>query len=282
MKQGKRVRVMVVPYHLGRKNVSLGRGPMALINAGLQDKLRQAGLNSRIMVVHRQKPFTSALEATADVNKQLARLVKESVTAGEFPLVLAGDCNSSIGILGGLETASMGVVWCDAHGDFNTPETSLSGCFDGMALAILTGDGHASWRKKITSLPPVEKSRVVLIGVRDLDPGEKMRLKKSSITQITPKRMRTVGAYLETLCSRVQDIYLHVDMDIFDPGVAPANAYQTDGGVSLTDMLGVVRFLASRVRIRAAALTAFDPAFDGEGKTRKIGVRIGSEICVVE
>lgn len=243
--------------------MGLGLGPMALVKAGLQNRLEKVGNTAGLTVVHRQKPFTNELEAIEEINKNLALAVRAAVSAGEFPLVLAGDCNSSIGTLGGLGLASIGVVWLDAHGDFNTPETSPSGYFDGMPLAILTGSCYRTLWNNVTALPPIPESRVALIGARDLDPKEKIRLRQSQIKQVAP----TI---------KLKEVYLHIDLDVLDPLIAPCNAYQAANGLSLADVLQIIRLITSQFRIRAAALTAFDPAFDVNGRTRKIGMEIAN------
>jgi len=123
--------VIEVPYHMGLEDAGVGRGPARILRAG-----------SFVTVLHVRKrdETATAIDAIVDLNRQLRTAVRDTVAEGDLPVVLAGNCNSCLGTLAGIEADRIGIVWLDAHADFNTPETSLSGSLDGMALAAAIGD----------------------------------------------------------------------------------------------------------------------------------------------
>src|SRR5262249_19886505 len=151
---------------------------------------------------------------------------------GALPLVLSGNCNAAVGVLAGLQPTRPAVVWFDAHGDYNTPETTVSGFLDGMALAIATG---RCWRSLASTVPGFEPSgedQVALVGARDVDAGEAEILEKSAVRRIRVAEVRSAGVEaafgpaLAALESRSDSIYLHLDLDVLDPDEAPANPYR--------------------------------------------------------
>jgi len=233
--------------------------------------LRQSG-------VERGESFRDSVSASRAVNQQLAHLVRRAVVEGRLPLVLAGSCDSSIGTLTGFDHARCGVIWLDAHGDFNTPNSTISGFFAGMALAVITGHCYQNLWSRIGDSTPIAESATLLLGVRDLDPAERERLQHSAIQVVAWHNGKPAGdvfVALDTLAARVQEIYLHIDLDAFDPSVAPGIVdFPVPGGLSLVDMERIVRAAVTRFDIRAASLTSFDPDRDHEEKTLRAGLRI--------
>jgi arginase len=209
--------------------------------------------------------------ATAfELQRMLADHVRDAVQGERFPLVLAGNCNSAVGTLAGIKAADprpLGVVWLDGHADLNTPETTPSGFLDGMALAIALG---RCWRTMSAGVPgfrPLDEEDVVLVGARDLDPGEREYLARSAITVVDGRadaadRAAALARALDRLAERVEDVYLHIDLDVLDPEEARANPLAPPGGLSVNEAASAVAAVADRLSIRAAAITAYDPSCD--------------------
>ena len=140
-----RVSLIAVPYDLGRADVGSGRGPAAYLKAGAAETLRARGHEVEIVTVKREAPFTDELKAVLDVDEAVAVAVDEAVFGDALPLVVAGNCNVTLGVRAGLQRAGDGdaaLVWLDAHGDFNTPATTETGYLDGMPLAMLCGRAY--------------------------------------------------------------------------------------------------------------------------------------------
>jgi arginase len=212
------------------------------------------------------------------VCKQLAAAVSKAIVEGEFPFVLAGSCDISAGILGGFRHDRCGVVWIDAHGDFNTPESTITGFFPGMSLAVITGHCYRSYWAQIGDDSPVAEAATLVLGVRDLDPAERQRFKRSAIKVVEWHEGRSHGdaaASLDVLAEHVQEVYLHIDMDALDPQVAPGIVdYPVPGGLSLEDLQAAIAGVAARFQVRGATLATYNPGCDENDKTLRVGLRV--------
>ncbi len=199
---------------------------------------------------------------------------------GRTPLVLAGNCGSCLSTLAGLGSDPIGVLWLDAHGDFNTPETSTTGFLDGMGLSIAVGHCWTAIARTIPAFTPVPESNVLLLGARDLDPEERRRVEGSEITWIPARPIiergpsAALAAPFAALATRARRVYLHVDLDVLDPEVAHANALPVAGGLSVEQVCETIRMVKAQLAIAALAITAYDPSFDADGRTYRAGVEI--------
>lgn len=268
-----------VPYHAGDESVGSSKGPQRLLEAGADGVLTARGIAVTLERVDRGAPFRDTAASAARVNSQLADRVRRAVDAGQLPLVLSGSCNSSMGVLAGFDHVRCGAVWLDAHGDFNTPETTVSGFFAGMSMAVITGHCYRNYWAQIGDSTPMVEDTVVMYGVRDLWPeAERERLERSAIRVVEWRDGRPQGdvlAPLDELARRVDEIYLHIDFDSFAPEIAPGIADEpAPGGLSLGDAEEIIRGTVERFRIRAATLATFTPERDEGGKTLHVALRI--------
>jgi arginase len=270
------VALVQVPYHLGHERVGMGAGPERLVEAGAVETLERAGHGVEIMGVRRRNGETNEVGASFEVVRRVAEAVRDAVVRGAFPLVMAGNCTSSIGIVAGLDQPNVGVVWLDAHPDFNTAEESLSGFADGMGLSILTGTGWDALRATVPGYRPVPEERVVLVGIRDIDPSEQARLDRGGVTVVEPGAAKAGGIApaLEQLRERTGDVYLHLDLDVLDPSEGRANEYAAPGGLSAAETSAAITAIGERFRLRAAAVTAYDPALDPDGAFAETAIRL--------
>jgi arginase len=274
-----RIGLVVVPYHLGHEGIGMGAGPERLVGAGLAQTLEEHGHEVDVVRIRRHEEETNEVGASFAVLGKVSTSVAEIVNGGAFPLVLAGNCMTSIAVVAGL-ARDVGVVWLDAHADFNTPETTLSGFQDGMGLAILTGTGWDALRQTIPGYHPVEEGNVVLVGIRDVDEAEQERLDASEIQVVQPGRLAQSSVVFDRLRGRVASAHLHLDLDVLDPSEGRANQYAVPGGLQASEVEGVVRALGERVSICAAALTAYDPAQDPDGRIPVLVARFAS--CIAD
>jgi len=260
--------LLIVPYDSGLRGVRMGSGPEHLLSAGLAERLKRAGHDTETATIELTPGlFPSEISAAFDLNRQLASEVRRATDNGIFPLVLSGNCSTAIGTVAGIRHHDPGVLWFDAHGDFNTPETTVGGFLDGMALATLTG---RCWRTLAAGVPgfqPVSEQRVALLGARDLDPREAEVLDGSGIEMIAAGAVSSgIDNLFGPAVTKRANVYLHFDFDVLDPAEGPANSYAADGGLSVAGMRSWIIHVARRWQIRAAALTAYDPGFDLDGR----------------
>jgi arginase len=266
-------RIIVVPYDSGRRDVRMGAGPRQLA-PHIAKALRDAGHDVRIDEISADvESVRGELAITIDLLTSLAESVRDARANGEFPLVLAGNCNSSLGTVAGLGAElhnDLSVCWFDAHGDFNTPETSVSGFIDGMALAMLTGRCWSAITRRIPGFQPVAERQVTQVGVRHPDPAEISLLETSDIRRIAANS-RT-DEEIRAALAQAPAIYVHLDLDVLDESEGRANQYACGGGLTSAALLDALRGLASINRVQALALTAYDPAVDTDGRIRRIAL----------
>jgi arginase len=267
-----------VPYMLDDEHQGASKGPQRYVQAGVDKLLEALGVAVTVERIEHGKPFCDHHGASLALGKQLAPIVRQAIAAGQLPLVLAGNCYVCMGILSGFDHAHCGVVWIDAHGDFNTPDSTISGFFPGMSLAIITGHCYQDLWAQIGNSAPIAEAATLLLGVRELDPAERERLERSAIQVVSwheGKPQADVLTCLDVLAKRVQEVYLHIDNDAFDPQVAPGILDPpVPGGLSLQEMEEVIREVAARFRIKAVALTTYHPDLDQNEKTLQAGLRI--------
>ena len=271
------VRVIQVPYHLGHERVGMGAGPDALVEAGLIASLEDVGHSVEQIRVAPPRETANEIGASFEVLREVAKATRETVARGAFPLALAANCMTSIAVVAGLDR-EVGVVWLDAHPDFNTTEGTTSGFADGMGLAILTGTGWNALRETIPGYRAVSEERVALIGIRDIAPAEEERLAAAAVSVVRPDELDTLPTHLAALDEHVSDVYLHLDLDVLDPGEGRANEYAAAGGLSADAVEAVIDEVAERFSIRAASVTAYNPAADPEGRVPPIALRAIAQI----
>jgi arginase len=266
-----------VPYMIGDERHGASKGP-ALYACKAMDLLACKRIGVTTVRVERGESFRDSVSASRAVNQQLTHVVRRAVVEGRLPLVLAGSCDASMGTLAGFDHARCGVIWFDAHADFNTPNSTISGFFAGMALAVITGHCYQSLWSRIGDSTPIAESATLLLGVRDLDAAERERLQHSAIQVVAWHSGKPVGdvlTALDILATRVREVYVHIDLDALDPLFAPGIVDSpVPGGLCLEDVEKTIRAAAARFRIRAASLTTFDPDCDREEKTLRAGLRI--------
>ena len=283
--------LLCLPFHSGRLNEGMGRGPTQLLeNLKLAERLEEAGLSVRVEVLDKLPDEENEIAATIELDRRLARRVRAAVSQDVFPLVVSGNCNSCLGTVAGVTGASgtvPGVIWFDAHADFDTPDENLSGFFDVMGLSILTGGCWVALGDSIPAFRSVSERDVVLAGVRDLEPYQRTALAQSQVQVVWGEEIRGRGieaalsAKLEELGGRTSDVYLHVDLDCLDPAEGRANQYAAPGGLTLDELRWAIDEIGGRFHVVAAALTAYDPDLDGDGRAGQAAVSVAQALAGV-
>lgn len=269
------IRLIAVPYDSGIRGWRMGAGPERLLDAGLADQLRAAGHAVSAERVELDAEPVPEVRATFDLAARIGERVSAARAAGALPIVLAGSCASALGTLAGLAEDDPAIVWLDAHGDFNTPETTASGMLDGMALAIATG---RCWREMAATIPGfrrVPDRRVWMVGTRDTDAREDELLTGSGIPIIAPRYVsHLMSSELDNLRDLTETVYVHVDLDVLDPSEGTANPFSAPNGLRVDDVVELIGTLRAGLRIGALALTAYDPSCDADGRIPAAALRI--------
>ena len=203
------------------------------------------------------------------VHRPLADLVAGTLGDGERPIAVTGDCCAAIAVAGGLERAGIEpvLVWLDAHGDFNTWDTTPSGFLGGMPLAMLVGRGDLTLMDQVTSRP-FSEDRVVLTDARDLDAGERVLLEGSAVRHLTDPRALLTHPWPD------RQLWVHFDVDIVDPTDAPAVLYPAPGGLRAAELDEIFRELAARREIVAVSFSTWSFERDRDGRTREVCLKL--------
>jgi arginase len=266
------VRLLHVPYDSARRDLRTGRGPTWLVEHGAVAVLQQAGHAVTIAPIESTSAFPSEIATSFELARLVSAAVRDSAADSWFPLVLSGNCNTALGTVAGLGEGT-GILWLDAHGESETPDTTASGLLDGMGLAILTGRCWAGLAAAVPGFRPVPGGDVVLVGTRSVSPAETRLFRESGITLVTVEDVRRAGVvaalapHLDRLRRRVQRLYVHVDADVHDPdAVAPANGFAEPGGLTAEEVREVVAGAGRTLPVVAAGVASFDPSFDRESR----------------
>ena len=198
------------------------------------------------------------------VHRPLAEFVAHSAQQGRRPVSVAGDCCTAIPMVAGLQRAGIDpfLIWIDAHGDFNTWETSPSGFLGGMPLAMIAGRGEMTMAKTV-NMRPMAENRIVLADGRDLDPEEAKAVASSDLYHI-----KRFGDLLETTLPP-GPLYVHFDTDVIDCAEAPGHNYPVPGGPGAELVARVMRRLAGTGQVVAVSMSAWNPELDENGQTAR-------------
>lgn len=223
-----------------------------------------------------EREFPTEATTAFELYRRLADQVHEAVAMRDLPIVFSGNCGAAVGLAAGVGCEDLAVVWFDAHGDYNTPDTTDTGFLDGMAMSILGGRCWKTLAHGIPRFSPIPPSRLMHVGARDYSPGERDALFYDGVWVVEPLNLleTTVNPMLDAMRARAGRVLIHVDLDVIDPRFGRANVYAAPGGLSPDDVVRVIDLAARRFAIAGLVLASYDPSCDPEGKIAEIGARI--------
>jgi arginase len=290
-----KIRIIGVPMDLGASRRGVDMGPSALRVAGLQSRLKQLGRQvedeGNVMVPQaEEQPYGERkaryLDEIAETCKGLAEKVRTTLEADIFPLVLGGDHSIAVGTVAGAAAyfhksgKRVGVIWLDAHGDMNTPDSSPSGNVHGMPLASIMGYGPPELVDLAGMKPMVEPRNVALVGIRELDSKERRFAKESGVhvftmRDIDERGMREVMAEAIRFASDdTAGIAVSLDMDFVDPSDAPGVGTPVRGGVTYREAHLALEMIADSRAMVSFELVEVNPVIDLHNTTALLGVEL--------
>ncbi len=231
---------------------------------GLDDLVQPDWLVNRLDL-----PESEVQSRMAVLYEPLATAVAKAVEEGKRPISMAGDCCAALGMLAGLQRAQMDpkLIWFDAHGDFNTWETTPSGFLGGMPLAWLVGRGEQTIPQRL-GLQTLDEARVTLTDGRDLDPQEAEAVASSAVNHLR----EVTDLFASPL--PLGPLWVHFDVDVIDVAEAPAMSYPAEGGPSVRILGEVFQSLAASGQVKAVSVSLWNPELDSNGVTRNAVLKL--------
>jgi arginase len=292
----RRIRVIGVPLDLGASRRGVDMGPSAVRVAGLQARLESLGHqvtdwgNIRVEIAETQASGNENaryLKQIAETCSRTAETVVEALEEGMTPLLLGGDHSLAAGSISGVAEfyrraeQKIGVVWLDAHSDINTPETSPSGNVHGMPLAALLGLGPEPLGKIFGFAPKIAAENTVLIGLRDIDAGERENLRRAGVAEVYTMRdidergMRTVMEEALRAAGRgTAGYHVSLDMDWIDPEDAPGVGTPVRGGATYREAHLAMEIVADHGRLLSFEIVEVNPVIDEHNRTADLAVEL--------
>lgn len=287
----KTVEIIGAPSTFGQRKLGVNFGPDAIRYAGIVARIEAIGLtvkdsgNINVPELNLNK-FNSEqqglrnLEEIIETSETLSQSVSNSLSNNHFPLILGGDHSIAIGSISGVSKhyENLGVIWYDAHGDLNIPEESPSGNIHGMPLRILAGDGDDKLVNIANYAPKVKPENIVLIGMRDLDVGERQYIKDNNIKTYTMAEVDRYGIKqvieetIDYLKEKTDGIHLSLDVDALDPVETPGTGTRVLGGLTYRESHFALEFLHNSNLVTSMDLVEVNPLIDHNNDTAEQAV----------
>ncbi|MCA9990628.1 MAG: arginase [Ardenticatenaceae bacterium] len=282
------VRIIGVPMDLGQNRRGVDMGPSAIRYAGLQARLERLGYQvfdqGNVQVPNPEEEVAEGklrrLKTVTAACQALYAMACTFIEHDEFGVYLGGDHSMSIGtIAAAAHKEPVGIVWIDAHGDFNTPETTPSGNIHGMPVAALVGDGAADLVNVGFAGAKIHPAQIVQIGIRDLDQPERERLLRSGISVYTMRHLDELG--MAAVARRALDrlrhlprIHVSLDMDSLDPDEAPGVGTPVPGGLTYREAHLLMEILGDSGRVKSIDVVEINPILDDANRTAELAVEL--------
>jgi len=255
--------LIVAPYDSAHQHSGFGRGPDAILAAGLVEMLEDAGHEVSVDDIGKVgEPQTREIATGFAVCRAVAAKVAEARDDDAFPIVLTGNCLTANGAVAG--EGADAIVWFDQHGDLNTPETSPYGFLDGMALSTTLG---LCWKPMAATIPgfhAIAPSRCVLVDARDLDPDEKALLE--TLPVLRAQCADAPGQAAKLRAAGARRAHLHVDLDVHNASDLQVNRYASEGGPSVDEVRQAVAGVCRAIPVVGVTISAYDPVFDAKAE----------------
>lgn len=294
-KINKKVAIIGVPQDLGQTRRGVDMGPSAIRVAGLHNILSNklkyevfdyGNIKCHDIAEHYDSvnidPKLRHLDQIIESSLRLKGTIEQALSNNYFPVVLGGDHSLSIGMLAGLKSKQQGktgILWIDAHGDFNTSTTTPSGNIHGMPFAIATGRGDS----RLTSLgpsPTISEEHAVLIGARDIDSLEAKLLQESKVTVFTMQDIDEQGfaniarKALKIATSGIDNLHISLDIDVLDPSEAPGTGTSVPGGLTYREGHLLMEMVHNSKKLSSMDVVEVNPALDNRNKTAALAVEL--------
>lgn len=284
-----------VPLDLGAGRRGVDMGPSAIRIAGITEALKRMGhevndegdltvVTPEVQVI--ENPRLKYLPEITKTVKNLCQSVIKIMNRNCFPLVLGGDHSIAIGTISGVSSffrknnKKLGLIWIDAHGDMNTPETTPTGNIHGMPFAVCLGKGTPELTGVGGNFPKIDPQDAVLVGVRNLDPQEQKNIREAGITVYSMEDIDRRGIFdimveaVEIALRNTEALHLSLDMDALDPQVAPGVGTPVRGGLTYREAHTAMEIIAATKKLCSMEVVEVNPILDIRNSTAEVAVEL--------
>jgi arginase len=273
-----RISLVKQPYHGGRNMAELSRNPDYLDEGGIHETLSESGhimkATETVALTREEAREYGEWHRMGLANGHLAEMVAANEEEGFFSVGLLANCNALMGMLGGFQDSRssegpqrVGLLWVDAHGDFNTPETTLSGMLGGMPVAVSAGLALNRLRTESHLDPPILTEDIVMVAVRDTDPEEQELIEAHDLVVLSTQDVRDVSEALHAEMRRLSNstdlIYVHIDMDVLDPREVQGHGLTVPDGPTSQELAAALTEIFRYPRVAGLGI-ASTPAYEAD------------------
>jgi len=290
-----KIKIIGVPMDLGAGRRGVDMGPSAMRIARVGQRLQELGhevVDFGNVGVKQAETLSGANEKArfvdeiSDCCQQLRDVTYQALKENFMPLVLGGDHSIAVGTVAGIskffheKNQKIGIIWFDAHGDINTPESSLSGNIHGMPVAHILGRGHKKLLELAAFSPMVDPSRMVLVGLRDLDPAERIAIKELGVRAFTMRDIDELGLRrvmeesIRTASAGTAGFHVSMDVDWLDPSEAPGVGTPSWGGATYREGHLALEMVADTGHMLSMEVTEVNPVLDHSNETAGVATDI--------
>src|SRR3989344_3303772 len=284
-----------IPVDLGAEMLGVSMGPQSLRFGGIVEKLRHVGINIEDLgdisaktreEVEEGSPNLKHLKEIVRIAKETAAIVEKEIKSGSKIVALGGDHTLSLGTVAGASKAlngNLGLIYIDAHGDFNTDKTTLSGNIHGMSLSALVGLGSKELVDIYSKGAKIKVENAMLVGATDLDPKEEELIKEVKLPtfdmmDILAKGFGDLFGMILNLSKRVDNIWISFDLDVVDGIYAPGVGIQNTGGLTHREIMAIAKYIGEKCNVVGVDIVEYNPTRDIEHKTADLAIEVGARM----
>ena len=283
-----------VPVDLGAETLGVSIGPQSLRFTGIVEKLKHVGLNitdlgdikCKSENVEEGSPKLKNLKEIARIARETASIVEKEIKKGNKIIALGGDHTLSIGTVSGASKAlngNLGLIYIDAHGDFNTDKTTISGNIHGMSLSALVGLGAKELVDIYSKGPKIKIENAILVGASDLDAAEEELIKKTNLPvfdmmDIMANSFGDLFGMIRDLSNRVDNIWVSFDLDAVDGLYAPGVGIPNTGGLTYREIMAIAKYIGKKCNVVGVDIVEYNPTRDVEHKTADLAIEVGARM----
>lgn len=275
------ITLIIAPYHVGKPDHRVGAGPKHILSKNLVPRLSALCKTVNVQTITAVSDFEGEIGRSFEILRLISQAVSHCVAEGSFPIILAGNCNAEIGVAAGLNHSRnpevRDMIWFDAHSDFDAPDETMSGYFDGMGVSMLSGE---SWKALMATVPghqPLMMNRFTFVGVRDVSGAQRRKLDETEARVIYGGKERSEKDYPCELDRLLADgdgreCSVHVDLDCLDTEIGMANEYAAPGGSSEEGLKGCLEVVRRKRVPVSLTVASFNPGLEGGERIADVAV----------